>query len=333
MTEHRDRVDYVTISRDHKNLVRRLVSPRVTAADLDEFYATIRGFVTKRYAKVLQNTTEHLSVDDFMRGPLTNFLREDKCRRLLQFLNLKSENSDCQHLFGTWFRNVLKSAMSIAAPLKERAVQSGDAPKKGKKGSRIGSVIDNAQSVQIAKPVSKMDDTSFAKLLRSMDAARFSTLLEMIWKAYPQRGYALVMSARLKFRHGKIAAFIGREEASLKTDKDRARAANAIARKLQLAKEQITSMFENRAVRQNAYYGADGEADVDLVEQLGAALGTLYFGGGWRSRGDAPYQWQLELKMPLEVGGQGVVWRVGMDGLYTACGVARCRFLAAKTAD
>ena len=310
----KQKVGYEMLSLQNKALVRRLVSPRATAKDWDEFYTTIRCIVTKRYAKVLQNTAEHLSVDDFMRGPLTNFLREDKCRRLLQFLNLKSENSDCQHLFGTWFRNVLKSAMSIAAPLKERAVQSGDAPKKGKKGSRIGSVIDNAQSGQTAKPVSKMDDASFAKLLRSMDAARFSTLLEMIWKEYPQRGYALVMSSRLKFPHGKIADFIGREEASLKTDKDRARAANAIARKLQLAKEQITSMFEKRAVRQNAYYGADGEADVDLVEQLGAALGTLCFRCE-RRRGDTPpCQWILELKMPFEVSDKALIRGVLSDG-------------------
>ena len=108
----------------------------------------------------------------------------------------------------------------------------------------------------------------------------------MIWKEYPQRGYALVMSARLRFRHEKIAAFIGREESSLKTDKDRARAANAIARKLQLAKEQITSILGKQLLdRQNAYYGADGEADVDLIEQMGAAFETLCFMDGKRCAG------------------------------------------------
>ena len=103
-------VDYVEISHEHKYLARRLVSPDATTAEWEKFYAEIHDIVTKRYAEKLDEQNG-LSVDDFIKGELMAFLRENNCERLCQFLNLKNDNSDNHHFFGSWFDKVLMSAI------------------------------------------------------------------------------------------------------------------------------------------------------------------------------------------------------------------------------
>ena len=122
-------VDYSKISREHKELVRRLVSPRGTTEDWEKFYSTIRDMVTNRYAAKLWDEAE-LDVEDFLRGELTSFLLANKCERLRQFLNLKSVNSDHQHLFGDWFDKVIKSALAAATPNDRGDTIYGDDEKK-----------------------------------------------------------------------------------------------------------------------------------------------------------------------------------------------------------
>ena len=342
MAKRCEKVDYSEISCEHKKLVRRLVSPRATADDWEMFYSIIRPRVTKQYTAWLyenpDSTAPRISVDDFMRGELTTFLLANKSERLRQFLNLKSENSDHQHLFGTWFSKVVRSALDIAMPDNGGKTISGDAEVKrakgnGKDNDKAGTVLDTISSEDIFDFGRDKESIALAKLLRHVGGNVFSKIIGKFWGKNPQETYIAIMDAQLNFRYRKIAALVGREEKSIKNDKERKKEEISIAGKLRnlhrklfgklslndlermfpalknCSDEKIHSIFSSSIAQQGEanFFGADGEADVDLIEQMGAALGTMYFK-------DVRGAWQLELKLPFEVSDKTLIRGVLSDG-------------------
>lgn len=314
----RKSIDYAEISREHKEIVGRIISPQATAADWDEFYATIRGIVAKRHAGLLWDKAS-LSVDDFMRGELTEFLRESQCKRLLQFLNLKSKHSDHQHLFGKWFAKVLLSAVHKAIPTKTRQKK-------------------NCSDIKRAK-----GSVSFAKLLKYMGCERFSRVLGGFWHTNTQETYIALMDAHLRFRHRKIVALVGYEGVKAKNDAEqRKKEASFIAGKIRNLRRKFFSRLEPRDIKAmipsladypdekvkvvyekfietqgEGFFSADGTPDSDILESMGAARETMFFrsvtdGEGTVERPNP--QWILKLKMPFDVSDKVLIRGVLSDG-------------------
>lgn len=311
-------IDYAEISREHKEIVGRIISPQATAADWDEFYATIRGIVTKRHAGLLWDKAS-LSVDDFMRGELTEFLREGQCKRLLQFLNLKSKHSDHQHLFGKWFAKVLLSAVHKAIPT-------------NKSRGRCG------QDIKPAK-----GSVSFAKLLKYMGCERFSRVLGSFWHTNTQETYIALMDAHLRFRHRKIAALVGYKGEKAKNDAEqRKKEASFIAGKIRNLRRKFFSRLEPRDIKAmfpsladypdakvkavyekfietqgEGFFSADGAPDSEILEAMGAARETMFFRSVTHGDGtmECPSpQWILKLKMPFEVSDKVLIRGMLSDG-------------------
>lgn len=327
--------DYVKLSCEHKKLVRRLVSPRVKDEDWEEFYATIRGMVTKWHAEDLSDEAG-LSVDDFVRGELTEFLRENNNARLLQFLNLKSDKSDHQHFFGSWFGKVILSAKDRAI-LRDKREVSIDKPINGdgssdKNGTSPMTIVDAVGSDRAFESKRVRESVTLSELLRRIGADGFSRLMARFWAKNPQETYIALMDAQLNYRYRKIAALIGKPESLVRDGKTAKKEEISVAGKLRNLRRKFSSKlsledleeifpfleeYSEAKLRANfatfiakqgeGFFGADGEPDADLVEQLGSALETLYFQG---ESGD----WKLELKMPFAVSDKSLIRGALSDG-------------------
>lgn len=336
MSRESDNVDYSKISREHKSLARRLVSPDATTAEWEKFYAEIHDIVTKRYAEKLDEQNG-LSVDDFIKGELTAFLRENNCERLCQFLNLKSDNSENHHFFGSWFDKVLKSAMATALSPDKRETSGDVEIERDSRGKNVDSkrtLMDGISSDERFMTDREDAPLSLAKLLKKIGGESFSRLIAKFWKKNPQETYIILMDAQLNFRYRKIAALLGQEEVALKTEKDKKKDEISIAgkkrnylRKLhgkltlndicemfpelkKLSDKQLNELLPSMKDKwSDKAYGADGNEDVDLVEEMGCAYQTLYFKGGRRTA-----TWNLELKMPFRVSDKALIRGILTDG-------------------
>lgn len=336
MPKRKSNFEYAKLSREHKNLVKRLVSPRAKNEDWEAFYSVIGETVKKRHEESLWEEAS-ISVDDFMRGELKAFLCENKCERLRQFLNLKSENSEHQHLFGKWFAKVVKSAKATAVIRSGREISGDELRLKNgnssdKEGESGGTIFDTITTEQRMESKRSKECVKLSKLLRQMGSKGFSQLMARFWTKNPQKTYIAIMDAQLAYSNRKMAALLGKPDNLVKDKETAKKEENYISVKLlrlrqefysQLKLQDLEEMFpflkkypENKLrsvfatfieTQGEGFFGADGESDADLVGDLGSELSTLYFKG-------ASGGWQLELKMPFEVSDRTLIRGVLSDG-------------------
>ena len=288
MKKRGENYGYALISARHKEIVQRLCDPDAGMSDWEAFFAEIRAYVTWHFASRLKDEVG-IEVEDFIHSELMEYFAAEKCEKLRQFLNLKGET----HHFGSpWFTSQLRAAVDRAVERYQSKIEMVSLGTVDDEGRKIDQLEQFGQSERlVSKEVEDAGDAVALAIERGGGEA-FSLILSKMWKRSPHECYAVVMDWWLKFKHLKIASFLGYGDCGPV-------AGNIRNFKRNLAKmgplTALTAEASDRSEIRGLFL-ASGTRDENTIGDVAASRSMMEFAGGGK---DPKHRFSLKVRFPF----------------------------------